>query len=63
MMTTGFGAMAVLGKLAYENGATVGTLLAVRFAIAAAIFWVLVFAARGAASELRRLGRRDIGIA
>ena len=59
----GFGAMAVLGKLAYDNGATVGTLLAVRFAIAAAIFWALVFAARGSAAELRRLGRRDIGIA
>ena len=33
-----FGAMAVLGKLAYENGATVGTLLAVRFTLAAALF-------------------------
>ena len=34
----GFGAMAVFGKLAYDNGATVGTLLAVRFALAAALF-------------------------
>jgi drug/metabolite transporter (DMT)-like permease len=59
----GFGAMAVLGKLAYENGATVGTLLAVRFALAAAIFWVLVFGARGATAEVRRLGGRDIGTA
>jgi drug/metabolite transporter (DMT)-like permease len=59
----GFGAMAVLGKLAYENGATVGTLLAVRFAIATAIFWVLVLAARGGAAELRGLGGRDIGTA
>jgi drug/metabolite transporter (DMT)-like permease len=59
----GFGAMAVLGKLAYENGATVGTLLAVRFAIAAALFWMLVFAARATTTELRRLGGRDIGLA
>ena len=36
-----FGAMAVLGKLAYDDGATVGTLLALRFSIAAALFWVL----------------------
>jgi drug/metabolite transporter (DMT)-like permease len=59
----GFGAMAVLGKLAYENGATVGTLLAVRFAIAAALFWALVFAARGPVAELRALPGRDIAIA
>ena len=59
----GFGAMAVLGKLAYENGATVGTLLAVRFAIAAALFWALVFAARGTVAELRALPGRDIAIA
>ena len=31
-----FGAMGVFGKLAYENGATVGTLLSVRFVFAAA---------------------------
>ena len=59
----GFGAMAVLGKLAYDNGATVGTLLAVRFALAAAIFWALVLSARGTAAELRALGRRDVAIA
>ena len=59
----GFGAMAVLGKLAYENGATVGTLLAVRFAIAAAIFWALVLATRGAVAELRALPGRDVAIA
>src|SRR3954468_4747479 len=34
-----FGAMAVFGKLAYGEGATVGTLLAVRFTLAAALFW------------------------
>ena len=58
-----FGAMAVLGKLAYENGATVGTLLAVRFTLAAVLFWALVFAGGGAAAELRGLARRDLAIA
>ena len=56
-----FGAMAVFGKLAYDGGATVGTLLAVRFAIAAALFWVLVLAA-GIADEIRALARRDVGV-
>jgi drug/metabolite transporter (DMT)-like permease len=54
-----FGAMAVFGKLAYGEGATVGTLLAVRFALAAALFWALVLAG-GAAREVRALGRRDL---
>ena len=35
-----FGAMGIFGRLAYDEGATVGTLLAVRFALAAALFWV-----------------------
>src|SRR5688572_8413334 len=55
-----FGAMAVFGKLAYGDGATVGTLLAVRFLLAAALFWALVLAA-GAACELRALAVRDVG--
>jgi drug/metabolite transporter (DMT)-like permease len=64
----GFGAMAVFGKLAYENGATVGTLLSVRFALAAAMFWVLVLAAglrerRAPEREPRGLARRDLAIA
>jgi drug/metabolite transporter (DMT)-like permease len=50
-----FGAMAVFGKLAYDEGATVGTLLAVRFSLAAALFWVLI-----PLSELRALGARDV---
>jgi drug/metabolite transporter (DMT)-like permease len=58
----GFGAMAVLGKLAYDSGSTVGTLLSVRFVLAAAMFWVLVLAT-GAAGELRSLQRRDVAIA
>jgi drug/metabolite transporter (DMT)-like permease len=54
-----FGAMAVFGKLAYEQGATVGTLLAVRFVLAGTVFWAMV-AARGGVG---RLARRDVGIA
>ena len=54
-----FGAMAVFGKLAYGDGATVGTLLAVRFALAAVLFWALLIAA-GAAREIRALARRDV---
>ena len=57
-----FGAMAVFGKLAYDEGATVGTLLAVRFALAAAMFWALVLAS-GAAREVRALASRVAGIA
>jgi drug/metabolite transporter (DMT)-like permease len=53
-----FGAMAAFGKLAYDEGATVGTLLSVRFALAAALFWVLI-----PAREVRALGRRDVAIA
>ncbi|MGZ4203430.1 MAG: DMT family transporter [Thermoleophilaceae bacterium] len=57
-----FGAMAIFGKLAYGAGVNVGTLLAVRFALAAALFWTLV-AAGGHLRELRALSRRDLGIA
>jgi drug/metabolite transporter (DMT)-like permease len=52
-----FGAMGIFGRLAYDEGATVGTLLAVRFALAAALFWALVLA-RGVTLEV--LGRRDV---
>lgn len=54
-----FGAMAIFGKLAYGEGATVGTLLAVRFLMAAALFWVLVLAG-GGVRELRTLRTRDV---
>jgi drug/metabolite transporter (DMT)-like permease len=50
-----FGAMAVFGKLAYDEGATVGTLLAVRFTLAAGLFWVLI-----PLREIRALPRRDV---
>ena len=55
-----FGAMAIFGKLAYGEGATVGTLLALRFTLAAALFWTLLLAS-GGAHALRALGRRDVG--
>jgi drug/metabolite transporter (DMT)-like permease len=55
-----FGAMAIFGKLAYAEGVTVGTLLAVRFALAAALFWVGILV-RGVAPPLRSLPRRDVG--
>jgi drug/metabolite transporter (DMT)-like permease len=54
-----FGAMAIFAKLAYGQGATIGTVLSVRFTLAAALFWMLVLA-RGGARELRALSRRDV---
>ena len=56
-----FGAMAVFGKLSYDEGATVGTLLVVRFGLAAILFWLLL-AARGSLGEVRTLTRRDLGL-
>jgi drug/metabolite transporter (DMT)-like permease len=57
-----FGASAIFGKLAYDEGATVGTLLATRFALAAALFWLLLVCT-GGVRRLRALTRRDVGIA
>jgi drug/metabolite transporter (DMT)-like permease len=54
-----FGAMGIFGKLAYEEGATVGTLLAVRFSLAAIAFWAM----SGVVAEVRALGRRELGLA
>lgn len=42
LAAVGFGAMAVLAKLAYDAGASVSTVLAVRFALAATVLWILV---------------------
>jgi drug/metabolite transporter (DMT)-like permease len=56
-----FGAMGIFGKLAYDAGATVGTLLATRFVLAAAVFWLVVLGSGGVA-RLRALPRRDIGL-
>ena len=57
-----FGAMGIFGKLAYDEGATVGTLLATRFVLAAALFWLFVAFSDGA-RDVRALTRRDVGIA
>jgi drug/metabolite transporter (DMT)-like permease len=57
-----FGAMAIFGKLAYGEGVTVGTLLAVRFALAAVLFWALVARTSGF-GRLRAISRRDLAIA
>ena len=57
-----FGAMGVFGKLAYDEGATVGTLLATRFVLAAALLWVFV-ACAGTTRDLRAVSRRDLGLA
>jgi drug/metabolite transporter (DMT)-like permease len=51
-----FGTMGVLGKLAFDEGATVGTLVSLRFVIAAALFWVIVPWA-----QVRALSRREVG--
>ncbi|MBJ7331627.1 MAG: DMT family transporter [Solirubrobacteraceae bacterium] len=55
-----YGAMAIFGKFAYDAGATVGTVLVVRFTLAAALFWLIVLAGRAARAELRNLPRRDV---
>src|SRR5947209_7669819 len=57
-----FGAMAIFGKLAFDDGATTATLLVVRFGLAAAVLWGVLLA-RGAASSLRTLPRRDVLLA
>ena len=53
--------MAPFGRLAYEGGATVGTLLSVRFVLAAVLLWALVLASRGAPPG--RCRRRRLGLA
>jgi drug/metabolite transporter (DMT)-like permease len=54
--------MAIFGKLAFDEGATAGTLLAVRFALAAAVLWCVLWV-RGALPTVRALRRRDVIIA
>src|SRR4051794_40020398 len=56
-----FGAMGILGKLAYGEGATVSTLLAVRFGLAAALFW-LTLAATGRLRAIRTLAGSDVAL-
>jgi drug/metabolite transporter (DMT)-like permease len=57
-----FGANAIFAKLAYEQGATVSTVLATRFLFAAALLWVFA-AASGRLGRLRAVPRRDAGTA
>src|SRR5262245_46833205 len=59
---TAFGTMGIFGKLAYDEGATVGTLLALRFSLAAVLFWALV-AATGGLPQVRALSRRYLAAA
>src|SRR3712207_6568812 len=54
-----FGAMGIFGKLAYAEGATVATLIAVRFMLAAAVFWLVVALTGG----VRAVARRDVVLA
>jgi drug/metabolite transporter (DMT)-like permease len=54
--------MGVFGKLAYDEGATVGTLLAVRFALAATLLWLWMAGTAGRRT-LRGLSRRDVVLA
>jgi drug/metabolite transporter (DMT)-like permease len=56
LSAAGFGAMAIFGKLAYEEGVGVGDLLLVRFALAAAALLVVA----GASGALRGLPRRGV---
>jgi drug/metabolite transporter (DMT)-like permease len=56
LSAAGFGAMAIFGKLAYDEGVEVGDLLLVRFALAAAV----LLAVAGAAGALRGLPRRSV---
>jgi drug/metabolite transporter (DMT)-like permease len=57
-----FGAMGIFGKLAFDDGATAGTLLTSRFAIASIALWVLMLI-KGSGSQLRGIRRRDLAIA
>ena len=54
-----FGTMGIFGRLAYEDGVSVGTLLATRFVLAAVLFWAIVVVT----GRLRRVARRDVLIA
>lgn len=56
-----FGAMAIFGKLAYDAGVNVSTLLVVRFTLAALMFAALTYGVR--ALRPGRLGRRTLAVA
>jgi drug/metabolite transporter (DMT)-like permease len=61
LSAAGFGAMAIFAKLAYRAGLEIPSLLVARFAIAAAILWVIV-AIRGARLPPRRTVMTAIGL-
>jgi drug/metabolite transporter (DMT)-like permease len=56
-----FGAMAIFAKEAYATGATVVTLLSIRFLLAALLFWAIV-AVRGAQLPSRRVILTGLGL-
>ena len=58
-----FGVMAIFGKLAYDEGANLGTLLSTRFVLAAALLWLVVAARSRGAHRPPRPARRDVVIA
>jgi drug/metabolite transporter (DMT)-like permease len=57
-----FGALGIFGKLSYQQGATVGTLLVARFAVASIVLWAIV-AATGGLDRVRGLTRTDLILA
>jgi drug/metabolite transporter (DMT)-like permease len=57
-----FGAMAIFGKLAFDAGATAGTLLSMRFILAAAALWSIALARRGGLRAVRAVARRDVAV-
>lgn len=59
LATAGFGSMGVLAKLAYGEGASVLTLLSVRFAIGAALLWA--FAAHRGVARIAAAPRAAAG--
>ena len=60
LSAAGFGAMAIFGKLAYEQGVTTLTLLTVRFTLASVIFAVVLAARPSVGASLRDGGRRAV---
>jgi drug/metabolite transporter (DMT)-like permease len=58
----GFGAMGIFGKVAFDEGATVGTLLATRFVLAALLLW-LFLAWSGGLARVRAMRARDVAVA
>lgn len=54
--------MGIFGKLAFDDGASAGTLLAARFSIATVALWCLLLT-NGSLSNMRGIAARDIAIA